>query len=128
MADIRKLDPHAPLPASGSHVVLLRRFEEDDPRRIMLEVIVLRPHEPPRSSLAQHPDGRAMSIREAVEHARALADAEGLDHITIIDRLAGPREREILRAHGDHSVHMEHLQDFDWEDGQRGPDMRDRRP
>ncbi len=128
MTEIRKLDPHDPVPDGGRHVVLLRRFEEDDPRRIVLELIVARGHPPPETRLATHADGRPMKVGEAVQLARAIASEEKLDRIYIIDRLAGPREQDILRHHGDHSAHMDLLQDFDFEDGVRGTDMRDRRP
>ena len=68
-----------------------------------------------------------MSLKEAVHAAREVAKSEGLHLIYVLDRTAGPRERDILRHHGDHSVHMDRLDDFDLEEGERGPDMRDRR-
>ncbi len=128
MAQIRKLQPHDPLPDRGRHVVLLRRFEEDDPRRIVLELVISRGTGPAETRQSLHPDGKPMSVSEALQSARALAEAEKLDPIYIIDRLAGPRERDILRHHGDHSVHMGQLDDFDLEEGERGSDMRDRHP
>jgi hypothetical protein len=128
MAQIRKLEPHDPLPTGGRNVVLLRRFEEDDPRRIVLELVISRGGGREETRQALHADGRPMSVSEALQSARTLADAEKLDPIYIIDRLAGPRERDILRHHGDHSVHMGQLDDFDLEEGERGSDMRDRHP
>ena len=65
-------------------------------------------------------------MREALAAARGLAEAEKLDQVYVIDRLAGPREGEILRNHGDHSINMGKLDDFDLEEGERGTDMRDR--
>ena len=127
MAQIRKLAPHDPLPEGGRHVVLLRRFEEDDPRRIVLETIVSLGPGRAEARLAVHADGTPMSVAEALQAARVRAEQDHLDPIYIIDRLAGPREREILRAHGDHSVHMGQLDDFDLEEGERGSDLRDRR-
>jgi hypothetical protein len=126
MVRIRKLQPHDPLPDRGRHVVLLRRFEEDDPRRIVLEMVISHGAGRAETRQALHPDGRPMSVSEALTAARALADAEKLEPVYIIDRLAGPRERDILRHHGDHSVHMGQLDDFDLEEGERGSDMRDR--
>ncbi len=126
MTEIRKLEPHDPVPEGGRHVVLLRRFEEDDPRRIVLEMVVSTGSGPPAARLAVHPDGTPMRVGEAVAAARALALEQKLDRIYIIDRLAGRREQDILRHHGDHSVHMDQLDDFDLEDGERGSDMRDR--
>ena len=126
MTEIRKLAPHDPMPDDGRHIVLLRRFEEDDPRRIVLEMVVARGRGVPEVRLAAHPDGTKMSVAEAIHAARAIAAEDKLDTIYIIDRLAGPRERDILRHHGDHSVHMGQLDDFDLEEGERGSDMRDR--
>lgn len=128
MTEIRKLDPHDPVPDGGRHVVLLRRFEEDDPRRIVLELVVAHGRAPPETRRAVHADGTPMKVGEAVQLARTIASEEKLERIYIIDRLAGPREQDILRHHGDHSVHMDLLQDFDIEDGVHGSDMRDRRP
>jgi hypothetical protein len=128
MAEIRRLDPHDPLPdGPGKHLIVLRRFEEDEPGRTLVEIIrSSRPGslEPARAVRA---DGRPMSLKEAIESAREVASTEGLDLIYIVDRVAGPRERDILHHHGDHSVHMEGLDDFDLEEGERGSDMRDRR-
>jgi hypothetical protein len=128
MAQIRKLEPHDALPTGGRNVTLLRRFEEDDPRRVVLELIISRGTGRGETRQALHADGRPMSVAEALHSARTLADAEKLDTVYVIDRLAGPRERDILRHHGDHSVHMGQLDDFDLEEGERGSDMRDRHP
>ena len=73
------------------------------------------------------PDGTAPDFEEALRAARTVAEREGVDVIYAIDRTAGPREQEILRHGGDHSVGSAKLDDFDLEDGERGPDMRDRR-
>jgi hypothetical protein len=67
-----------------------------------------------------------MDLEEAVEAARRVADEAGIAAVQVIDRTAGPRERDILQHGGDHSVHMERLDDDDLEEGERGPDMRDR--
>ncbi len=128
MAQVRKLQPHDPLPDGGRNVVLLRRFEEDDPRRIVLEMVISRGGGPSETRRALHSDGTPMSVAEALHAARSLAEAEKLEQVYIIDRLAGPRELDILRHHGDHSVHMGQLDDFDLEEGERGSDMRDRHP
>jgi len=128
MAEIRRLDPHDPLPeAPGKHLIVMRRFEEDDPGRTLIELILSsRPGGVERTRPVRA-DGRPMSLKEAIESAREVARSEGLDVIYLVDRAAGPRERDILHHHGDHSVHMERLDDFDLEEGERGSDMRDRR-
>ena len=128
MAATRKLDPHDPIPETGRHVVLLRRFEEDDPRRVMLELLVSRGHDAPELTQPVRADGTAMGVREALQLARDIADREQLPTVYVIDRLAGARERDILRHDGDHTVHMSELDDFDLEEGERGSDMRDRQP
>ncbi len=128
MTEIRKLEPHDPVPEGGRHVTLVRRFDEDDPHRVVLEMVILRGRPPEENRLAVRADGTPMDANEALHAARGLAEAEKLDRVYVIDRLAGPREREILRSHGDHSVNMGKLDDFDLEEGERGSDMRDRQP
>jgi hypothetical protein len=125
MPEIRRLDPHDPLPEGhGKHLVVLRRFQEDEPGRTVVEIVGERGGMGAHPSI--HPDGRPMDLEEAVEAASRMAEARGLKLVYVIDRAAGPRERDILQHHGDHSVHMDGLDDFDLEDGERGPDMRDR--
>ena len=128
MAEIRRLDPHDPLPEGpGKHLVVMRRFEEDDPDRRMVEIILTSQPGSVEQTRPMRPDGRPMSLKEAVASAREVAETEGLDRIYVVDRTAGPREKDILQHHGDHSVHMDDLDDFDLEEGERGPDMRDLR-
>jgi len=105
----------------------MRRFDEDDPRRLMVEMIVSHRSGAEETSRPVGADGTFMEIDEAVAAARSLADARGLDAVHVVDRTAGPRERDILSHGGDHSVHMEQLDDMDLEDGEKGSDMRDRR-
>ncbi len=38
MAEIRRLNPHDPMPEGGHAVVVLRRFDEDDPHKTVVEV------------------------------------------------------------------------------------------
>ena len=130
MAEIRRLDPHAPLPdglgpdGRGRHVVVLGRFDEDDPRAVVTEIIL---STGPGASEATRParsDGMPMSFDEAVEAGRQVAESEGLDAVYAVDRTAGVRGREVLARGGDHTVGMEGLQDTDPESGERGPDMR----
>jgi hypothetical protein len=128
MAEIRRLDPHDPLPEGpGKHLVVMRRFEEDDPDRRMVEIILTSQPGSVEQTRPMRPDGTPMSLKEAVASAREVAKTEGLDRIYVVDRTAGPREKDILQHHGDHSVHMDDLDDFDLEEGERGPDMRDLR-
>jgi hypothetical protein len=127
MTRIVDLAPHDPLP-DGPALVLLRRFEEDDPRRIMIEIVALDAHHTESNARMTGPDGQPPSWKEATRRAQATA-AEGQFPILYrIDRTAGPREREIAAHDGDHSTNMDQLDDFDLEDGETGPDMRDRSP
>ena len=126
MAEIRKLNPHDPMPEGGPAVVVLRRFDEDDPHRSVVEVTLTHRKGPPESTRPANPNGTPMSLDEAVEAARLVADEAGIETVQVIDRTAGPRERDILQHGGDHTVHMERLDDDDMEEGERGPDMRDR--
>jgi len=126
MTEIRTLQPHDPLPG-GHSVVLMRRFEEDAPDRLMLEIIVTNPDKSEETIRAVRPDGAPMSWEEATEAASQRAREEGLKRIWRVDRTAGRREQEVLQHGGDRSVNMQGLEDSDLEDGEHGPDMRDHR-
>ena len=126
MAEIRTLNPHDPMPQGGHAVVVMRRFAEDDPHRVVVEVTLTHGKGLPERTHPARPDGTAMDLEEAVAAARRVADAAGIAFVDVIDRVAGPRERDIQQHGGDHSVHMERLDDDDLEEGERGPDMRDR--
>jgi hypothetical protein len=125
MAEIVRLAPHDPIPSGPvRHVVVLHRFDEEVPSRTVTS-ITLTGH-PDETTRPVHPDGRPMNLDEAIGAARRVAESEGLTRVFVVDRTAGEREQDILQHGGDHSVHMEALVDFDLEDGERGPDMRDR--
>ena len=123
MADIIRLQPHDPLP-DGPHVTVLRRFDEDDARRVVTE-IVLRGARGMEIAHPAGPDGAAMPFEDAIAHAVKVADSERIPAVHAIDRTAGSREQEILQHGGDHTVNMDKLDDSDMEEGERGPDMRD---
>ena len=64
MAEIRHLNPHDPTPEGGHAVVVLRRFDEDDPHKIVVELTLdppprlARAHaSPPRRRHADDPRG-----------------------------------------------------------------------
>ena len=123
--EIRKLDPHDPLPEGrAGRVVVLRRFDEDDPRKIVTEITLTGP--PGRSEVVQpvRADGRAMSLDEAVAAAQEVARSEGIGQVFVVDRTAGRLEHEIVERAGDHTFPGKMLDDTDPEDGESGPDMR----
>ena len=126
MAEIRTLEAHDPLPGAPA-IVVMRRFDEDNPRRLMIELITSHPSGAEETSRPVRSDGALMDLNEAIEAARSLADTRGLKVVHVVDRTAGPRERDILSHGGDHTVHMDELDDMDLEDGEKGPDMRDLR-
>ena len=125
MVEIRKLDPHDPVPEGrAGRVVVLRRFDEDDPRTVVTEITLTGP---PGRSEAVRPvraDGAAMSLDEAVSAAQKVAESEGIDQVFVLDRTAGRLEHEIVERAGDHSFPGRTLDDADPEDGENGPDMR----
>ena len=125
MPRIIDLAPHDPLP-DGPAIVLLRRFEEDDPRKIMIEIVALDDHHTESNARMTDADGEALSWEEATRRAEQTASEAKFPVLYRIDRTAGPREREIAAHGGDHSADMENLDDSDLEDGQAGSDMRDR--
>ena len=124
MTATRTLEPHAPLP-EGRHVSVLRRFDEDNPDRVITEIVL--GTAPGRTETANpaRPDGTPMPLDEAIEAAKRVAESENIATVFVLDRTAGPREHEILDHGGDHSVNMDKLDDMDLEEGERGPDMRD---
>jgi len=125
MTDIVRLAPHDPIPAGPArHVVVLHRFDEDAPSRT-ITVITLTGH-PDETTRPMNQDGTPMNLGQAIEAAKRVAESEGLTRVFVLDRTAGDREQDILKHGGDHSVHMDGLVDFDLEDGEHGPDMRDR--
>ena len=126
MTDVVDLAPHDPLP-DGPALVLLRRFEEDDPHRIMMEIVALDGHGAESNVRLNGRDGAPPSWEDATRDALESAGRAGMPTVFRIDRTAGPREREILAHDGDHGTTGEALDDDDLEDGEPGSDMRDGR-
>ena len=125
MTETVRLAPHDPIPSGPArHVVVLHRFDEDAPSRT-ITVITLTGH-PDETTRPMNQDGTPMNLGQAIEAAKRVAESEGLTRVFVLDRTAGDREQDILKHGGDHSVHMDGLVDFDLEDGEHGPDMRDR--
>ena len=124
MTEITMLAPHDPMPSGpGRHVVVLRRFEGDDPAKTNVQITLT--GSPEQTTHPRRPDGTPMGFDEAIKAAQKVAESEGIERVHVIDRTQGPREREVLAADGDHTVNMDKLSDTDLEDGERGPDMRD---
>ena len=123
MASIRHLNPHDPAP-EGHAVTVMRRFVEDDPHRVVVEIALSHKHGPTERTHPVDLSGKPMSLEDAIVAACRVADAEGVAQVSVIDRTAGPREHDILQHGGDHSIHMERLDDDDLEEGEAGPDMR----
>jgi hypothetical protein len=129
MIQIRKLDPHDPLPEGRGHrVIVLRRFDEDDPRRTVTEITLT--GAPGRSEVARptHADGSPMSLDEVISAAKRVAETEGIREVFVLDRTAGQLEHDVIEHAGDHSFPGKKLDDMDLEDDEKGADMRDRQP
>ena len=126
MVALRVLAPHDPVPESGHYMIVMRRFAEDAPRTTLTEIITSDGQNPPVLSVPTGADGAPLDFAAAVRAARKDAEAQGLAVLYAVDRTAGSREREVLAHGGDHAVHSERLADSDLEEGERGPDMRDR--
>lgn len=125
MTEIITLAPHDAIPTGpGRHVVVLHRMDEDQPQTTVVTITLT--GTPDESTRPAGPDGQPMSMAAATEAAQEIARSEGLDRVYVIDRTRGEREQDILQHGGDHSINMEALVDTDMEDGERGPDMRDR--
>ena len=124
MTEIRTLQPHDPLP-NGPAIILMRRFEEDSPKQMMMELIVIHQNQSEKTSRLLDEAGAPLSWKEAETQAEAQARAAGLHHVYHVDRTAGPRESEIVAHDGDRTIGMAALDDDDLEEGERGSDMRD---
>ncbi len=124
MTETRMLQPHDPLP-DGPAVILMRRFEEDAPTQVMMELIVIRADQTETNSRLLDEGGEPMSWEAAEARAGEAATAAGLHVVHRVDRTDGTREREILAHDGDRSVDGEGLDDDDLEEGEAGSDMRD---
>ena len=124
MTEIRTLQPHDPLP-DGPAVVLMRRFEEEDPIRSMIELIVIHKNQSEETSRLLTETGEPLDWDAATALAETQAREAGIHQVYHVDRTAGPREREIAEHGGDHSVAMNTLDDDDLEEGVVGSDMRD---
>ena len=124
MTEIIRLAPHEAIPSGPErHVVVLHRFDEDAPRQTTTTITLT--GIPDETTRPMRGDGHPMELGEAIEAAQRVAESEGIQRVVVIDRTAGEREQDILRHGGDHTVHMEQLDDFDLEEGERGPDLRD---
>jgi hypothetical protein len=121
MAELRRLNPHDPVPETGRYLIVMRRFGEDAPRAVVTELIASDGRNPPVMTVPTGADGQALDFREAVRTALALADREGLAVVYAVDRTAGPREQEVLAHGGDHAVHAERLADTDLTEGEPAP-------
>lgn len=126
MADIRRLAPHDPVPESGRYLIVMRRFAEDAPRMTITELIASDGEHAPVLIVPTGSDGLPLDFEAALRAAQVQADRDGVREVIAVDRTAGPREREVLAHGGDHAVHGETLADTDLEEGEPGPDMRDR--
>ena len=123
MASIRHLNPHDPAP-EGHAVTVLRRFDEDDPHKVVVEIALTHIHAPTERTHPMDAGGAPMGLDDAVAAACRVADEEGVEWVAVIDRTGGPREHDIQQHGGDHSIHMDRLDDDDLEEGETGPDMR----
>lgn len=123
MTEITTLAAHDPMPSGPGHVIVLRRFEEEDPSKTTVQIILT--GTPDQTTHPRLPDGKPMPFDQAITAAKRVAESEGIGSVFVLDRLQGAREQDILRHDGDHSVHMSRLSDTDPEDGVQGSDMRD---
>jgi hypothetical protein len=120
---IRRLEPHDPLPERGPFVLVLRRFGEDDPRAVVTEIILDDGVGLPKASVPAASGSRPADFKEALRQAVTLAEIHGIAIVHAVDRTAGAREREVLAHGGDHAVNSPALDDGD---PAQGTDIRDR--
>lgn len=126
MADLRRLEPHDPVPEGGRYMLVLRRFGEDDPDVAVTEIITADGRDPPQAEPVLAQGARPMEFEAAVEHAQVLADRQGYGILYVVDRTMGQPERAVRQHHGDRTASMDRFADTDPEDGAQGTDLRDR--
>jgi hypothetical protein len=126
MPELRRLEPHDPLPEAGRYLLILRRFGEDDPRFIVTEMIVSDGQGKRHLDVPLRADGAPVTFEEAIEAALRHAERLKLELVYAVDRTAGQREHEVLDHAGDHSFTTDRLEDTDPEDNEPGTDIRDR--
>jgi hypothetical protein len=121
--ELRRLEPHDPLPESGRYVLVIRRLAEDTPDGTRLEIL----HATGPGLPEEQPVPLDLTFESAIGLAQDIARRHHIGMVYAVDRTAGPREQEVLQQHGDHSFAAEVLEDTDPEDGEQGSDIRDRR-
>ncbi len=119
MTETIRLAPHDPVPDYGNHALVLRRMGEDDPGSVITEVVFY------GANPSTTPVGN-VSLDDTVKAALAEAEHRGLKTLYVVDRTAGKLEREALHDHGERNFARDALQDSDAEEGEAGPDIRDR--
>ncbi len=125
MTAFTTLEPHAALP-DGPAIILLQRFEEDDPHLTMMELIVIHANQSEETSRLLDAEGLPLDLQKARARATQQAAESGIAALYFIDRTAGPRERVVAAHGGDRSHRLDELSDTDEADGVTGSDMRDR--
>lgn len=129
MIEVRNLDPHDAVPDGRGHrVIVMRRFDGDDPHRIVTEVILTAASGRTETAQPHEANGTPITLDHAIAAARKVAETEGIDVVFVLDRTAGRLEHEVVEHDGDHSFPGRTLDDTDLEEGEKGPDMRDRAP
>ena len=124
MVETIRLAPHDPVPDYGNHVLVLRRMGEDDPGAVVTEIVFYGQDSATVPAVGR--DGHALTLEQAVEAAEAEAARRHLSKVYVVDRTAGKLEQEALADHGGRGFAADALEDTDPEDGERGPDLRDR--
>ena len=119
MTEIIRLSPHDPVPDYGNHALVLRRMGEDDPNAVVTEIVFY------GANPSTTPVGN-VSLNDTIKAASAEAGKRGLKTLYVVDRTAGKLEQEALHDHGERNFTGDTLEDTDAEDGEAGPDIRDR--
>ncbi len=119
MTETIRLAPHDPVPDYGNHALVLRRMGEDDPGAVVTEIIL---YGAEGGSTPFAGDNLEDAVKLALQHA----EKRGLKTLYVVDRTVGKLEQEALHDHGERNFTGDALDDTDQEDGQSGPDLRDR--
>ena len=81
MIEIRRMDPHDPVPEGpGGNLTVLRRFDEDEPRRTMVEIVLTTRAGEVERTRPLRSDGTPMGLKEAVEVRACGGGGRGTEH------------------------------------------------
>lgn len=99
MVETVHLKPHDPLPAPGeSHVLVVTRLAETDPRERVVELSVNSPALRAGPTAASRAPNGPKTLDEGIEMARSFAQERDIPKVYAVDRTAGEVESQVAET------------------------------